>query len=104
MAIKTIDRIGIVDRVLNAGISIIDPERIQDGKKHVELLQNTTLDWTVIRVLKLQNIRPRPFSLKEFGPTKWVVGREEVAKAVLQVLEEESYIRKAPIIGRQSKP
>lgn len=94
------DRISIVDRILNAGIGIIDPKRIQDGKDHVSVLQQSELDWTVIRVLKLQNIIPKPFRLTLNGPTKWVVGRKEVAHAVLRVLEQESFVKEAPIISR----
>ena len=94
------DHITLIDRFLNMGIGIVDPERIQDGKDHVALLQAGTLNWTVIRVLKLQNIAPKPFSLKAGGPTKVMVGREEVALATLQVLENGSFIKAAPIISR----
>lgn len=94
------DRIGFVDRFLNAGISVIDPARIQDGKDHVQVLQQSSLDWTVLRVLKLENIKPTPFVLSENGPTKWVVSREDVAKAALEVLEQGSFIKKAPILSK----
>ena len=94
------DKISLVDRVLNMSIRLIDPARIQDGKDHVALLQQSNLDWTVIRVLKLQNIQPMPFSLKPNGPTKWVVGREEVARAVLEVIENNSFVQQAPIISK----
>lgn len=93
------DRVGFVDRFLNAGISLVDPQRIQDGKDHVACLQSTELEWTVIRVLKLQNVVPRPFDLTLHGPTKWFVGRGEVAQATLQVLVDKSFIRQAPIIS-----
>lgn len=93
------DRITIIDRILNTSIKIIDPQRIQDGKDHVALLQKSNLDWTVIRVLKLQDTQPKPFRLSLHGPTKWYVSREEVAQAVLQVLEDKSFIKKAPIIS-----
>jgi putative NADH-flavin reductase len=94
------DKITIVDRILNLSISIIDPARVKDGKNHVEVLKASNLDWTIIRVLKLQNVQPRPFKLLENGPTKWYVGRTEVAKAVLEVLEQGSFIKQAPIIGK----
>ena len=94
------DKISLIDRILNTSIAVIDPKRIQDGKDHVVLLQQSSLEWTVIRVLKLQNIQPKSFSLKPGGPTKWVVGREEVAAAVLQVIEQDSFIRQAPIISK----
>ena len=94
------DKISLIDRILNLSISIIDPARVKDGKNHVEVLKRSALDWTVIRVLKLQNVPPKPFELREHGPTKWYVGRQEVAQAVLQVLEQRSFIKQAPIIGR----
>lgn len=94
------DKITLIDRILNLSIGIIDPARIQDGKDHVEVLKGSELNWTVIRVLKLQNIPAKAFSLKAHGPTKVVVGREEVALAVLRVLNETSFIKEAPIISR----
>ena len=94
------DKISLIDRFLNLSISIIDPARVKDGKNHVEVLKASDLDWTVIRVLKLQNVPPKPFTLREHGPTKWYVGRQEVAQAVLQVLEQRSFVKQAPIIGK----
>lgn len=94
------DKISLIDRFLNLSISIIDPARVKDGKNHAEVLKASDLDWTVIRVLKLQNVPPKPFTLREHGPTKWYVGRAEVAQAVLQVLEQSSFVKKAPIIGK----
>jgi len=94
------DNISLVDRFLNLSIGIIDPARVKDGKNHVDVLKASGLDWTVIRVLKLQNTPPRPFALSEHGPTRWYVSRQEVAQAVLQVLEQHSFIKQAPIIGK----
>ena len=94
------DKISLIDRFLNLSISIIDPARVKDGKNHVEALKSSALDWTVIRVLKLQNVPPKPFELREHGPTKLYVGRQEVAQAVLHVLEQHSFIKQAPIISK----
>ena len=94
------DKITLIDRILNLSISIIDPARIRDGKSHVEAIKASELDWTIIRVLKLQNVAPKPFKLLENGPTKWYVGRQEVAKAVIQVLEDHSFLQKSPIISK----
>jgi putative NADH-flavin reductase len=94
------DAISLVDRLLNTSIALIDPSRVKDGRDHMEVLRQSGLDWTVIRVLKLQNTAPRSFALREHGPTKWFVSRQEVALAVLQVLEQNSFMQQAPIIGR----
>lgn len=64
------DRISLIDYVLNMAVSVIDPERVKDGKQHVEVLKQSNCDWTIIRVLKLQNVAPKPFTLRENGPTK----------------------------------
>ena len=94
------DKITLVDRILNMAVSVIDPARVEDGRQHARILQTGDLDWTIVRVLKLQNVAPRPFKLTEHGPTKWYVGREEVAQAVLQLLEDNSFICQAPIISK----
>lgn len=94
------DKIPLIDRFLNMAVSIVDPHRVTDGRNHVEVLKQSTLDWTVIRVLKLQNVAAKPFSLREYGPTKLYVSRDEVAAAALKVIEDNSFIRQAPIICR----
>lgn len=92
------DRITLVDRFLNFAVSIVDPSRVNDGIEHVKVLQRSSLDWTSIRVLKLQNVKPHKYALKLHGPTRPFVGREEVARAILEVLEQEAFIQEAPII------
>lgn len=94
------DKVTLTDRFLNLGVSLVDPSRVSDGKNHVKELQKSGLDWTLIRVLKLQNTTPKPFILKENGPPKTIVSREEVASAILEVLEDQSFIKKAPIITK----
>lgn len=93
------DKIPLLDFVLNLGVRLIDPARIADGREHVRVLEESGLDWTIIRVLKLQDVAPKPFKLTPHGPTKWYVGRQEVALAVLQVLEQNSFVHDAPIIS-----
>lgn len=94
------DHIPLTDRILNACIRLFDPARVKDGRNHVTVLQQSGLNWTVLRVLKLRNVEPQPFSLQLHGPTKWYVSREEVAKAALHVVEDGSYIGQAPIISK----
>ena len=93
------DKITLIDRFLNLGVGIMDPSRVKDGIDHQEVLKASDLDWTTIRVLKLQNVPAKPFSLKLHGPTKAYVGREEVASAMLQVIENYSFIQEAPILN-----
>lgn len=93
------DKATWADRFVNKAAKVVMSARIKDGQNHLEALQQSDLDWTVIRVLKLQDVPQKPFKLTEHGPTKLYVGRQEVAQAILQVLEQNSFIKKAPIIS-----
>ncbi|MGV9001614.1 MAG: NAD(P)-dependent oxidoreductase [Candidatus Saccharimonadaceae bacterium] len=94
------DKISLVDRALNLGVGIIDKNRVADGRSHQEVLKNSSIDWTTIRILKLQNVKSKPYKLTLNGPTKWYVGRKEVATAMLEVIEAGSFVKQAPIISK----
>lgn len=94
------DKIRFLDRLLNLAIRLIDPQRVEDGIHHLKVLQHSNLDWTVIRVLKLTSGQPTTYVLTEHGPGKPLVARQEVARALLQVLEQNSFVRKAPILAK----
>lgn len=93
------DNISFADAVLNTAVKIADPKRIKDGVRHTELIRRSHLDWTIIRVMKLQDFSPKPFTLTEHGPGKIIVSRQEVAQAIVQVLEQNSFLQQAPIIS-----
>lgn len=97
------DKISLIDRLLNLGVNVLDRSRVTDGKNHVKALEESDLDWTVVRVLKLQDMHESPIELNLHGPTKWYVSRQEAAEAVLEVLEQGSFMQQAPIIGK-SRP
>lgn len=93
------DKITLIDRILNVSISIIDPARVRDGIQHANILKTSNAEWTILRVLKLQNTLPRPFHLSENGPTKVFVSRQDVANAALDVIENHTFVRQMPILG-----
>ena len=95
------DKITLIDRFLNMGVGIADPARVKDGIDHQEVLKVSNLDWTTIRVLKLQNVAKKPFTLKLHGPTKAFVGREEVAEAMVQGIDRKEFLREAPILSKK---
>lgn len=93
------DKITLLDRFSVLFIRLFAKNRLLDGIEHAKLLQKSDLNWTILRVIKLQNIRPQRFSLKEHGPGKSIVSRYEVAQAILELLQNNSFIRKSPIIS-----
>lgn len=97
------DTPSLLDRLLNLSIKLIDPERIRDGINHAAFLTSTDLDWTIVRVLKLTNGKHSgsvKFSLT--GPAELFTPRSRVAQGILQIIVDDSYKQKTPIIqGRE---
>lgn len=93
------DAIPLIDYILNMAVKLVDPQRIADGIAHTHVLEKSDVDWTIIRVLKLQTNSKKPYKLLLHGPTKLYVSRQDTARAMLDVIESGSFIKQAPIIG-----
>lgn len=95
------DRPSIVDRILNIAVSIVDPERVNDGIEHVKVLQNSNLDWTVVRILKLtKSTKPlKSYALTEGGPVELFTSRKKVAQVLINLIDDKKYIGKMPVIS-----
>lgn len=93
------DTPSLIDRVLNIGISIIDPARIRDGQAHADVIRNSDVDWTILRVLKLTDFGHHTYSLSEHGPARVVVSRKTVASIVLALLVDGTYIKLMPVVS-----
>jgi len=93
------DTPNLIDRMANLAISIIDPNRVQDGIEHGHHLEHTNLRWTIVRVLKLGNgTHEGKVKLSLTGPAELLTPRSRAAQAALQVIEDETFVRQAPII------
>ncbi len=94
------DTPSLIDRLLNIAVGLVDPARVSDGKTHAEVLKASSLDWTIVRVLKLGEGQHRGrVRLSATGPAELLTPRNRVAAAVLQLLDSNDYIRQAPIIA-----
>ena len=97
------DKISLIDRFMTIGIRFIDYARVKDGINHAKALEESGLNWTILRVAKLQNGAAHGFSINLHGPARGVVSRKTVAKAILEVLEQGTFIHQSPIIGSGKK-
>jgi nucleoside-diphosphate-sugar epimerase len=100
------DRIPFYDKLGNYIIKKVDPERISDGIEYSRILQESGLDWTILRVLKLsssdtlykfENMFTRPI-LREFGPAQLVISRNTVADKIIEIINTDKWIGKNPIL------
>lgn len=94
------DDITFADRCLNVGVRLIDNQRVEDGIAHAALLVESDIDYTVLRVLKLTSGSREMFDLSEHGPVATFTSRKTVAQALLEVLRDDRWIRKMPIVSR----
>jgi putative NADH-flavin reductase len=93
------DMPNLIDKFLNFGIQKVDPLRISDGIKHVDILRNSSLDWTVVRVLKLTNGSHNGIvEMNLAGPAELFTPRARVASAIIKILDEDLYHKQCPII------
>lgn len=93
------DTPNLIDILLNMAVRFIDKRRVIDGITHLEIFRKSSVDWTVVRVLKLTNGATRPFHLTANGPAELWSSRKEVAEAILYILESGEYARQAPILS-----
>jgi len=95
------DTPSFVDRILNFIIKILDPERIKDGIGHAKVLQDSGLDWTIVRVLKLSNSpkMTQKYRLTTCGPAEIHTSRKKVAQVMVDLIEDRKYIRKMPVVS-----
>ncbi|MCA9347437.1 NAD(P)H-binding protein [Candidatus Saccharibacteria bacterium] len=95
------DKITLIDRVLNFGVKLVDPNRVSDGIESTKILTNSKLEYTVLRVLKLTNGKPKlNWKLSENGPTISFVSRDSVALALFECLDKR-YSRQCPMMTRK---
>lgn len=94
------DKVTLADKFLNFGVNIFDKQRVKDGLIHADLIQGSNSDWTIVRVLKFTSGNPKKFSLTSQGPTKILTSRDEVAEAIIDLLESSGFLKQMPIISR----
>jgi hypothetical protein len=95
------DKLSLFDRVGNIIIKLIDRERIIDGIKHAEVLKNSELSWTILRVLKLsqKDEWDNKYKLTENGPAENMTSRKKVARILVDLVDSGDYIKKAPVVS-----
>ncbi|MFT5436637.1 MAG: putative NADH-flavin reductase [Ulvibacter sp.] len=95
------DKPSLVDRFLNFGVNIVDPDRINDGVEHVKVLQESGVDWTIVRVLKLSksDAEVKDYKLTDYGPAELLTSRKKVAKVLVDLLDDKNSYGKLPVIS-----
>lgn len=95
------DHLGIIHRFAHVGIGMTAGKILRDGERHIEALEQSRLDWTVIRSPIMTSRPVQKYTLSNHRPTPWaLIQRTAVARAMVDQLSDETYIRQAPFIHR----
>lgn len=95
------DRPKLVDRTIVALLARLQPAALEDARRHVEVIRESGLDWTVVRVPRLTD-GPRTgqyrvgYVGRESG-TK--VSRADVAEFMVAQVGDEAWIRRMPVVS-----
>lgn len=92
-----------LQRITHPLFSLLANKILLDAEEHLRLLQESSLDWTVIRSPVMNNLgKPSKFQLKYKYPSPFrTINRQSVAIALVNHIEDEAFIKKAPYIYRK---
>lgn len=101
-AIAPGERINLLRALTRLMIKTIAPKILQDAENHMILLKNSSVDWTVVRAPVMSNSgRQNRYTLSRKPPKPWQpVLREDVASAIVGLVEVNEWTKQAPFIRR----
>lgn len=79
---------------------LIDPYRVSDAQKQQNLLEKSSLEWTVIRTpVHNNNNSSKLVKIGYDQPMPWItVSRKAISKFMIECIEKNEWVKKSPII------
>lgn len=100
-AFSSHDTPSLFDKLQHTALNAIAPRILRDGEEHIRLLEESGLDWTVIRSPVMNEIGTTGFILSPHFPLPWqTIHRSAVATCMVEMLENSNYSKQAPFIVR----
>lgn len=97
----TNDRLGLIHRLTHLGLGIVAAKILRDGERHIELLESSPLQYTVIRspiMCSRDKVGYGVLSLHR--PLPWQqISYQYVAEAMVRSIESDEWVRQAPYIS-----
>lgn len=93
------DQPPLSSRLARPLLKLVAPKILADGEKHLRLLEESRLQWTVIRSPIMKNGSVTPHKLNNHGCHPWEsITRLTVVKVMVDEIENDQHIRQAPIL------
>ncbi len=98
-----VDALSSMHHIMHTVLFAIAHRTLKDGESHITLLRESGLEWTVLRSPAMNNVgQTNNFVFSEKRPLPWqTVLRDDVARAILRLLEQNIYIHQCPFIVRK---
>lgn len=96
------DSLSILHRLSHLMISAIVDKILYDGEKHIRLLEQSELDYTVIRSPVMSSATPKSkfYTLSSKRPYPWqTINRQLVAYAMVDAIKDRKWHRKSPFLS-----
>lgn len=95
------DELGIIHRAAHSALGIVAGKVLRDGERHIQLLEKSHLDWTVIRSPVMFSSASFSYRLSRDRPTSWAfIQRSAVARAMIDQLSNDEHVRRAVFIHK----
>ena len=98
-AIAPNDSPSVVDKLNRTFIRLAASKILEDGERHIAILANSTLNWTVVRSPAMRNSASIRYVLSKRAPSPWAsISREAVAEAMVHLINDSQWLKAAPYI------
>lgn len=98
------DKPGFISQLSHFALGLVASGILKDGEEHLRLLQNSDLDWTVIRSPVMTKSPITSYHLRpDLAMVYQSIPRAAVAQSIVDQLEATDFIKQAPGIFRQNK-
>lgn len=95
------DKPTLAQRASRALFHKIAPAVLEDGEEHIRLLQQSDVDWTVVRSPAMNNLGKDTYKLSaKLSTGAATINRQAVAKAIVAQLSDGKWLRQTPTIWR----
>lgn len=100
------EKLRLIDKLNRALLNIVGHKILLDGESHLRQLDESPLDWTVVRSPVMKSNAKTDYHLQLVTPSPLAtISRTAVAKAIVDQLKSTDFVKSAPhIIGPPETP
>lgn len=97
------DKPSFTRRLNHSLLGLFAPRILRDGERHMAILRESHLEWTVLRSPVMKEQGKRGFVLQNTPLKPWgTIMRDDVASAMVQLAQSKDYVQQSPYIRRQN--